>query len=1044
MAPDPPRAVKLNQGYSPNTRSSGSPSNSDLGFDDEVILVAPPRPHAPPPVASTSTSAPAEPAKLSSPLETPPRTFATHRRWTLEVPTHSPRPLSDKAKGKRTLEGERATPPKRVASPPSSTGSDAAKKRRTGLVFDGVEIPVRAAGSSASKPRPVTMRLHTRWTSNESELVSHSPFGSPTSAAAAAALSPPEQPSSMRRSHSFELVVEARSSPAAKRARISASPLNSTRRASPPGSSRSAAGSSPAPARASPAVPRRRESTFELVVESQPSPARHPRPLADLPATLEPPIFPAILPAPPARLAPTPPIQISPRPFTQPLASGSRPRVAALASLAATPVPAQLNFTAKPASHPLNQLRLRPPPAPPPAMPTRHLNPVFTPAAALGWVPGSYPKKRSAPRPRARSRTPILPQPAIEPSPAPSSTGSGGQRRSGRATMQARPASAVYPSAAERLALSLAPGSGSSSRASSASPSRSPPPIPARTAKPPRRKPLLAQLRAKYAFLSEADRAPFRADNSCEGINPEPLSFEWDERELRLAARKEGFPADGGAGPCAMRSGGGKAAELVLRAEEGDPRAREELSQAWRETEWRYRDWDEARGRAGNRATGWATRDWRMHPREDEEVDEWDAESVTETIGGAALTSPVRERFATASPERERAHAGGRKRGATITDVPPSTSSAFGGDEIEMRVGSGESDDDAEAEGAREREREDAGMRDASMQAYVPVASTSVNAVASGTSSSSSRSSDLVVSPSKPATTLVAAPPDERSRSPSASARSDAGVELSLVQPAAPASVTADASEDETEATSPELTSPKRVDKGKGRAVDSSGESGSVSPAPQPQPTGAAGAGWPSDAGAAAASSSSPSTSPPKPLSPRNRSALLASSPVKPFGTASSSSSTASSRSSTPVPALPAPAPPKRKQGRPPTLTVAPPAPTGGLPKGMVRCDHPSCPQPVYQAKAASSEATHAKSYHDAVCVVTYQLPYRTTRLTRDDAGAFRCPCCAFVSMNALSTKQHAYVKKTGKACPGPPAEGRDVQAERSAARRDTLRSPRQ
>ncbi|GAA6050552.1 hypothetical protein JCM3770_005596 [Rhodotorula araucariae] len=946
---------------------------SDLNYRDKVLVVAPT--HSP--VASSSSRAAAVPADLA--LHPPPigHALASHHRWTPQGPTYSPHALSDKAMGKRPLEGERATQLKGA--------EETAKKRKARRVLDSVEIPLRNP-SSASKPRPAATRLHKRWNSNESELVSHSPFGSPTASASASASAAAQSPpatstssSSKRRAHSFELVIEPRSSSAARRA--STASHSSVR---PPHLSPQESSASPAPPRRSHAVARARESTFEVVVESRPPRAGT---AAKASTNLQRRIFPPGTPA-PTRLGETPPGV-----FSQPKPTAFAPKLRQL-----------LNFADKPAAHPLNQLRLRPPPPPPPAMPARCLNPAFAPAVALGWVAGSYPKKRVAPRLRARSQTPLAaPEPerlTLEPSPAPSLSGSAGQRRSGRAIIQARPASAVYPSAAERLAAAATAASTSSSRASSVSPERSPRPAAMPTQ---RRKGFLAQLRAKYAFLLEANRAPFRADNRCDGINPDPLSFEWDEREMRLAARADGFPDfdEPAGGPCVLLHGDGRAAELVLRAEQGDEWARAQVRSACSVTEWRYKGFDEARGSASNAETRWATRDWRMRggARRDDQGDCAGAGVAALAAGDTLLSSPFRERLATVSPERERGREPviGRKRGATITDVPPSTSSAFGGDDVDMRRG--ESDDD-EGSAALDPGHED--MQDAA-DSVVGVSAAERRA------STGSALCDPAVSPFKRVLSVGLTPRNHRG--PSSSNQDPMAITPGQLDVMTNEAV--EASDGETDATSPRSTSPTaRADKGGGLAVDQSAGSKPASPAPRRRPM-------------SATISSSPD--PPKPLSLHSHAALLASSPVRPFGGSSASTSSASSRPNSPITAaMPLT---KRKLGRRRALGAAEQYTLSeGLPKGMV---------PIYKVKVASSEATHVKSYHDAVCVVTYSQPYRTMRLTRDGDGAFHCAWCAFASLNALSTKQHAYAKKSGRFCPGPPAAGRNAQASSSTTRRD-------
>lgn len=869
------------------TRSSGSPSSSSASHDDEVLLVdAPSRPRTANGAARANLATHEGKLAAASPAA---QSTATCPRWTLEVP--APRPLSAKAKGKLPIEGPRAALPpplKRSASPPPciASVSPPKKRRTTSSVFDGVEIPLGRSSSSPALSRPAPAPVHTRWTPSDAAPSAHSRTVSPTEPKTVVA-SPPPTVRAQRRSPTFELVIEGRPHSAA------------VKRSTPPSSPPALAPSLVAqgPLRSSSLTPVGSSPVVHRAPSSTPSVASTLSSIAETPRQAES----TLLPYRAARRA----------------------------------APVALNFPAKPASHPLNRLTLRPPLAAPP--PRYVPNPSFAPAAEIGWVAGTQPKKRAPPaRPPPRSRTPlvVLPATVAPPAPDPPNAAGPGARRSGRAKVQAQLACTIYPSASDRVAALAASTSTSttSSRASSVSATDDPrsraSPRAAAAAKPVRRKPVMAQLRARYAFLAEANRAPFRADNSCDGINPEPLSFEWDELEVRAVTRAEGWPRWKDE-ELEMRWGANEVPHLVLRAEEGDKAARRKVRRACTVTEWRYRGLDEAIGCASNKATGWATRDWRMVLQgRDEEQGEDDEVEVC--AAGKALSMVAMETPSVSPPPP---HTTTRKRGATITDVPPSTSSVFlASDDVDMRDGRLEIDTTAQADAVLEPEAPvlvaDSDSSDdelAGPEVPATLLSSDKGGRERSASTASSRSSDLVITPSR--------------RPPAARPYASAGTHARPALPARVASSTPTAAggaePSATAAGSTESSSSASPGKEDESTPDSSSNS-SADPARPRRPR-------------TSSSSEGESTSfveSPRPAVPARklfareaRAALHSPPPLKPFDDGASASSSASNSSDdddstsperTPAPAPPSPPSSESKQKR------AAPSPAKPLMPGYV------------------------------------------------------------------------------------------------------------
>ncbi|GAA5892034.1 hypothetical protein JCM8208_001414 [Rhodotorula glutinis] len=635
----------------PLARTSTSPTSSEASFDDEILLVAhrprppPSLPSAQPPVGSRA--APREPVEAPQHVVTSvsPPAFATHRRWTFDFldPPVVPRALSNKAKGKLPLVGERAVlPMKRSASPHSSRQP---KKLHLDAAFVGVEVPVASSSSSSSSsPGPVEAGpepVRRRSTPNNSEASPRAPSAAPEDVQAASA-------AERRRSSRFQFAAE-----------------------QPPSSRRSSSANSAS------------SSTSYTASEQRDGGRASSLPAARLPPPGLDPVLRRARPSATRGATCLDTVLSRARSGLDVVPTGAPPPAANVVAG---------NFPSRSPNHPLNALRLRAAPSRPP--PRIVFNPTFGPAAALGWVPGAVLKKRVPPRPLPRPRLGAPPAAAAvavtaaaAPGPAPVDVGDDPQRRSGRAKFPAQLASSTYPSATSRVADLAMPASASTSRASSVATEEARTfmaPVSARAApvgpaQPVRRKGLLAQLRARYAFLAEDNCAPFRADNSCDGVNPEPCSFEWDPYEVRAAVRAEGWPT-WREEDVEMERDAGEAADLILRAQAGDEGARDEVRSACRLVQWRYRDLDEALGSASNAATRWATRDWRMVQQQrrgrGRDID------VTRVRGGPQTfldavdgTLDLVEAGTALSPfsSPSRSLVSPRKRGSAITDVPPPT-----------------------------------------------------------------------------------------------------------------------------------------------------------------------------------------------------------------------------------------------------------------------------------------------------------------------------------------------------------------------------------
>ena len=481
------------------------------------------------------------------------------------------------------------------------------------------------------------------------------------------------------------------------------------------------------------------------------------------------------------------------------------------------------NLPARPSRHPLHSLQLHAPPSRPP--PRFILNPSFAPATVLGWVQGAAQKKRPPPRPPPRLRT-APPLAVAAPDVAPAVVVDDGQRRSGRAKTQAQLACAIYPPATERIAALAASTSASSSSSRSSSVSvedpraRASAPLAAAKAVP--RKHLMAQLRARYAFLAEDNCAPFRSDNLCDGINPEPCSFEWDDVEVRAAVRVEGWPRWKNA-DFEMKRDAGEAAELVLRAQAGDEIARDEVQAACRVTSWRYLDLDEALGCASNAATGWATRDWRMAQQQQRARGRGlDVVSVCEDPQAFldALKEDAEPGFSQdrrpldPSSSLSPLPPSPRKRGSTITDVPPSTPHApaavVDADELHDDPAL---DDVQGADAARrlvisdsDSDSSDDGFDDVRLvrPPHGSAARARARSTASAASSGSSRTNDLVVTPTRSAaaTAPAASSTGSPTRSTAAAARRHASADASAESAAQVVVDESDAAEDSSSSSS--------------------------------------------------------------------------------------------------------------------------------------------------------------------------------------------------------------------------------------------------
>ncbi|KAK4333595.1 hypothetical protein RTBOTA2_002350 [Rhodotorula toruloides] len=992
------------KGELPNEDTRTAPtssSSSDAGFEDEVVLVptssfSSNRQHTIPltgpaafrPFSPPTSSQEAEgDGAANKPVE---GVFATHRRWTSGGKDRDRAGLSEKARGKLP-----ALAVDKVATTDRRRKSlDAVA--RGGSVFEGVEIEVPARRKS---------RLHMRWTSGDSEAditlerFAASSSGSATSPKAdGGRLSPPviedsASPPTRRSSSSGEILVVSkhRSTTAAKPHEDSTSPEPAKQLPSPSPST-----SLPEKRRsasvASTASSSRTKHSFELIIDQS-----------------------------------------------------SRPR--APPKLSRKP----LSFPDKPASHPLNLLRIRshpPDPAPPPPLPVRFVrNPHFAPAQQLGWIEGKGPhvevKKRMGPVDRAVAAATTVTREQSPLVSAEGTPGSGRGRRSTRVPVQARPPSMIYPSAIDRLASSAKPSRSPSSQLPTPPPSTS---IPL-----PRRPPLSTVLRRRYDWLHPRSRGPFRIDGLALGTDPTLLGYEWDEDELdeeRWAGGEWDEDEDGDGEIKTGRYGGpfrvAQAAEAARRALFSPPNSSSSNVSSspvkvaldvkpWQVVPWAWKDLDAAKGRAGPCGTaGWATRDPWMHYLFDSSAS--DAAASSSVV--EALSSPVAHQ----SPRRVLAVAVSGSSsssppvqvGAKITAVPPSTSSPAAA----RTVRSIPSEEDAvNISPVRHEAAQPAGTL------------TSPIIIDSTTASSASTSRDpspVVVAMSNRRQRVVRTdsspdPLDQLSGSSVHSAGASSSRQQSAASPITTSSSSGSAS-----------SSSRGIQP---IAGPSNPRKRLISP-PLPSTTASSTS---SSASTSAASASPSSVSPPAkpvavPSKPRTR---PASRRVVSATTSTASTSASASTSSVSPPAKKAPsAPPppaakKRKvedrlaakPKKPPTPPLVPKQPNlkrpsslpegsaaalkrrkkEPTPEGFVRCAHPGCPSPFYQSKAASSAGNHAQNYHGSSTTISWRNPDRSAQLARSKkTSAFECEYCGFWSMNAASTKQHTYVRK-GRVCPGPP-----------------------
>ncbi|GAA5947047.1 hypothetical protein JCM3775_006974 [Rhodotorula graminis] len=1051
-----------------------SPASSEASFDDEILLVAH-RPRPPPSLSAAEPPATSSPA-VREPFEAPgpaiasssATAFAPHPRWSVDRldPPAAPRSLSDKAKGKLPLEREHAVEShKRSASPRTSPRT---KKRRLDATFDGVEIPVASASSSPVPAEPGPHPVHRRWAS-----------GSSVASARVASTAPEDD-------------------------------------------------------EAAAAVERRRSSRLPVVVAQPPRP--HPATSADVAASRT-----VVSPRETSncgRASSLPSAPTSTRlgvTLRDVVPARSRPSSAVAYTGIAAPVGDILerNFPSRPPQHPLNALRLRTPPLDPP--PRFVCNPAYEPAAALGWISGAVSKKRAPPRPVPRLRTNVPPAAAAAaaaaPAPVDSFAGEVGQRRSARAKVPAQPACSIYPSATDRVAAlaSSTSASASSSRASSASsedPRTRTAPVstraaPAALAQPVRRKPLLAQLRTRYAFLAEDNCAPFRADNSCDGINPEPCSFEWDSYELRAAVRAEGWPPLRDEDLEMVRDAG-EAADLILSAHAGDEGARDVVRSACRLVPWRYRDLDDALGSASNAPTRWATCDWRMVQQQQLELGE--TVDVTRVRGGPQtfldavggdLDLDLVEAGDALSPfsSPSRATTSPRKRGSAITDVPPTTprplvavdgepdmlhdpfrergSSAAASRPLVFRESHTSSAAVADPRPARSARR---ALTDEPCDAPAPAASRPSSGRPAGPARRSARVTDAEGprsraqrrSSTRGHLLKAALPPSSKLVPKSVRLREarTAKVEESPPSGSVLASSPELLSKGSTAGPS-RLSSSARLLAAARRSLSSTSDSDSddapsvaerKSAQPSPPPSRRGRAARPSRTSSAklpaavkkslSSDSDSDPDEPPPPTAPATRPSTMRqslrrvtrSSRRSPVAAARSASSTSGSESEETPPAWSKGSRPTSESLSPPLIyengglssaqllaaaarslssisdsdsdaassaavQVALPSPPKPLKPGFTRCDWDGCPNPVYKSTTATSDELHVVNYHDTTCIVTYQRPYRTTRLERDEHGLFACPWCWHKIKNATVAQSHAYGRKS---CPGPPVADQD------------------
>ncbi|BGP21943.1 hypothetical protein JCM10295v2_000820 [Rhodotorula toruloides] len=705
-----------------------------------------------------------------------------------------------------------------------------------------------------------------------------------------------------------------------------------------------------------------------------------------------------------------------------------------------------LRFPDKPASHPLNLLRIRSHPlnsAPPPQIAARFVrNPHFAPAEELGWIEGRGPhvevKKRLGQVEWAAAAATV--KLSREPSPLVSTEGTpapAGGRRSARVPVQARPPSMIYPSAIDRLA---------SSTKRSRSPSSQLPTPPPSTSLPlllPRRPPLSTVLRKRYDWLQPRSRGPFKIDGSALGTDPTLLGFEWDEDELdeERWANGEAWEEEEEEDDGEIRTGqyGGpfrvaQAAEAARRALLSPPAS--SSSQAslspvmatlefkpWTVVPWAWKDLDAAKGRAGPGGTaGWATRDPWMHYL----LDSSGSDDATSSSVAGTLSSPVAHH----SPRKKLAEAGsGAQVGAKITAVPPSTSSPTAVQTVESTT----SEVGVSAISPTRHENPE--------PTNTLTSPTVIDSTTASSASSSRSLSPVVVVTSgrrQPAVRTDSSP-DPLDQLSSSSARTDA----------------ASSSRRESASKSTTSTSP-----GSASSISRSAQpdAGPSNPRRRPNssraPLPSASSGLTPIPSATGSPASPPGPSKPSKRLPKRRIPSTTASSTSASAAASASASTSSvSPPPRKVQSTALPAAKKRKlddqfaaklkKARTPPLvpkqanlkrpSSSPERSAAPLkrrkkeptPEGFARCTHPGCPSPFYQPKAASSAGNHAQNYHGSTTIISWRNSDRSVQLTRSKkTGAFECDYCGFWSMNAASTKQHTYVRK-GRVCPGPPHAAR-------------------
>ncbi|POY70780.1 hypothetical protein BMF94_6192 [Rhodotorula taiwanensis] len=1086
-------------------------TQDDDASDDEILLVAPL-------LATTSAASlrtPAAAAHSNNRQEAPPSERATRAKGPRRSEPYLCLPSNNNSSTKQTRDAANRSAKRRktLADLPTAAGLVLSRDGPGAVVLTP---PVSKSNGPTSRiSSPVPVRQHTRWTDDASGSSSKriSYYSPPQSKRAAP---PPTSSSSLLELSSKQdgLVADRPSSssaPPSKRKRtrsptfdltITRSPPSKSGSNSPPGRgakrkeveahlpSPVSLPSPPLPTVATAAIG---SENFRAAAATAPDPGSQP-PSKRKSSSRSPPQSTTFELVVPARARP-------PRRSVTPQAQARLSEVEAQGPLRGSAttsvVPPLPPFPNKPAQHPLNSLRLRPPPALP-ALSRFWRNDDFPPARDLGgWIAPCAVAAKGKGRmtmtsSRSREETPISAAVTAVFSAAVQSDGAG-----------------TSIAAVARLAVSTDAGA-------IASTSRLPTPAVPLTkptvAKPPSFK---SWMKRRYEFLEPYETSRYKIDGSTLGLDPDPLSYEWDEDELwsdyeerygweereRVARGEEEEveeedddegsqqDLDGedaelppprprmactvGEGPDVMFGSEyiSKLCSTAITTGTEAPSAEalaaadhlNELTQSRglvRQFPWRWRSLEEGKGRAGNAATKWATRNPYMRGEPD----------PYEQSHGRRTTHRARKAL------EDKARLGPAQRTMGVLRVSPSLSIA--------------SDSTTSAGSSAGLGRASVGLstsRTVSPELYATNAPTEVvSAVESNESLRSGRptSGGPLYDPFRLPTTLslpfgsfsgavaVSATPalfpvnvvqpgaqpllsgaftnegpplvrkdvaggkspkllekavrsapiptlvlsDDSSPEPAEADRLPFGARAGSADSDDPIALLADdapkirlvrqrpSQDDATPRRSRKAarppTHPSDESDGAARSLDETEDASSEASEESGYPTvvgGSSRASSPALAGTASSDGSSPAPS--MSSSPRIFQRLAAPPTVQ---RAKPRASASLVRKNVPSP----------KQRTTQKSAATPPrrgrVPKRNTPPGNTRCTLPTCPSPFYKAKAASSLKTHERNYHYPTSTLHYKSRGATIIVTRDASEhAFVCPFCPHWSLNSSSFAQH-------------------------------------